>query len=99
MARVERREIMSAKRDYPTETFLPARGFVSGRGPGGGNPGGHEPCLPDSARIGEGCPTESTAWGNATMAADTRFGAADDADPLLRPAWEETPDETDADRR
>ena len=38
------------------------------------------------------------------MAADTRFGAADDPDdpdapdPLLRPAWEDTPDETDADR-
>ena len=31
------------------------------------------------------------------MAADTRLGAADDPDdpdPLLRPAWEETPDET-----
>ena len=36
------------------------------------------------------------------MAADTRLGAADDPDapdPLLRPAWEDTPDETDADRR
>jgi hypothetical protein len=35
------------------------------------------------------------------MAADTRFGLADDPDapdPLLRPAWEDTPDETDADR-
>jgi hypothetical protein len=35
------------------------------------------------------------------MASDTRFGAADDPDapdPLLRPAWEDTPDETDADR-
>jgi hypothetical protein len=36
------------------------------------------------------------------MVADTRFNAADDPDapdPLLRPAWEDTPDETDADRR
>jgi hypothetical protein len=35
------------------------------------------------------------------MAADTRFGAADDPDapdPLLRPAWEDSSDETDADR-
>jgi hypothetical protein len=35
------------------------------------------------------------------MAADTCFGDADDPDapdPLLRPAWEDTPDETDADR-
>jgi hypothetical protein len=35
------------------------------------------------------------------MAPDTRFGAADDRDdpdPLLRSPWEDTPDETDADR-
>ena len=31
------------------------------------------------------------------MASDTPSAAPDDADPLLRPAWEDTPDETDAD--
>ena len=61
--------------------FCPARGFVSSRRPGGENPGGHEPSLPDSARTGESCPTESTAWGNVTMAADTCFGDADDPAP------------------
>jgi hypothetical protein len=32
------------------------------------------------------------------MAADSRFADPDDAPSALRPAWEETPDETDADR-
>jgi hypothetical protein len=33
------------------------------------------------------------------MQADTPFGNEDDPDEWLRPAWEDTPDETDADRR
>ena len=33
------------------------------------------------------------------MADDTPFDDADTADERLRPAWEDTPDETDADRR
>ena len=33
------------------------------------------------------------------MADDTPFDDADTADERLRPSWEDTPDETDADRR
>lgn len=33
------------------------------------------------------------------MTAAREFADPDDADNLLRPAWEDTPDETDADRR
>jgi hypothetical protein len=37
-------------------------------------------------------------WGNLAMAADSGFADPDEEDALLRPAWEDTPDETDADR-
>ena len=38
------------------------------------------------------------AWVHAAMPADTPFADQDDPDDRLRPDWEDTPDETDADR-
>jgi HTH DNA binding domain len=38
------------------------------------------------------------AWWDIAMASDTRFAEPDEGDPQLRPAWEDTGDETDNDR-
>ena len=38
------------------------------------------------------------AWGDTLMPGDSPFGDIDDDADLLRPSWQDTPDETDADR-
>jgi hypothetical protein len=38
------------------------------------------------------------AWGGALMPGERPFGDVDDDADLLRPSWQDTPDETDADR-
>ena len=69
------------------------RGIVSGAGGPPGNAPSDEPNLPESARTGHIKPMISGTWGNADPPAEP----ADDADEQLRPAWEDSEDETDGD--
>jgi hypothetical protein len=62
------------------------------------NAGSSEPIWTESARTGHGISGISITWENSAMASDARSADADGPDKLLRPAWEDTADETEADR-
>jgi hypothetical protein len=55
--------------------------------------------MSESARIGYHGSKKTRTWGHGAMGDDTPFDDEDTADERLRPPWEDTPDETDADRR
>ena len=65
----------------------------------GENPRSPESISPESAHNAQAGLAIPMAWGNIPMAGDNRLADPDDDAELLRPSWQDTADETDADHR
>ena len=65
----------------------------------GENPRSAESISPESMLIDHADPTIPMVWEGTVMSGESPFGDVEDDADLLRPSWQDTPDETDADRR